>query len=344
MNCHKMLSQLANTIEQLDLAAEHRSLGDANNARFALMLCDNIVELTLHQYAKDKRNELKAFSWRNDAFEHEKALEKALGRYFDEKVKFARLIGKLSQDVSESIRIVHLFRNDVYHVGLQHEAVLPAVAAFYFGLSCQLCADYEVRSWGYSPGQPIPERTKRYLKDHRHFVNFPKEYKAACLALKAKSGHDNKQFAQSLADHMDAVIEQQNEFIDYIGKNAPHRSTRDQVVVNCQSWPLAFNEEGRRFAAKNGFLGGNAFALVDWLEKNYPLKFKDDPIPAWRQRAKRLRGQSDPHKALKMYRSFMDDTAELRESINESTGAVDQYIDEQIERARMEGTFAKERE
>lgn len=331
-----MLSQLANTIEQLDLAADHLAPGDANNARFALMLCDNIVELTLHQYAKDKRNELKAFSWRNEEFEHEKALEKALSRHFDEKVRFAKLIGKLSDDVSESIRIGHSFRNDVYHVGLQHEAVLAAVAAFYFSLACQLCADYEVRSWAYSPGQPLPERTKKYLKDHRHFANFPKEYQAACLALKSKSGHDAKQFGEALADHMDAVIEQQDEYIDYIGENAPHSQTRDKVVVSCQSWPLAFNEEGRRFAGKNGFPGGNAFALVSWLEKNYPLKFRDDPIPAWRQRAKRLRGESDPHKALKMYRSFTDDTADLRESINESTSAVDQYIDEQIERARME--------
>ena len=55
-----MLFQLANTLEQLDLAAEHLAFGDANNARFALMLCDNIIELVLHQYAKDKRAELKA--------------------------------------------------------------------------------------------------------------------------------------------------------------------------------------------------------------------------------------------------------------------------------------------
>jgi hypothetical protein len=259
-------------------------------------------------------------------------------------VRFAKITDKLTEDVSESIRIGHLFRNDVYHVGLQHEAVLPVVAAFYFDLACQLCADYEVRSWGYSPGRPIPERTKKYLSDDRHFTNFPKEYSAACLALKEKSRHDNKVFAEALADHMDVVIGEQDEYIDYIGQNAPSRETRDQVVIGCQSWPLAFNEEGRSFATKNGFPGGHPFKLVEWLEKNYPLKFRGDPIPAWRQRAKRLRGQSDPHKALKMYRSFMDDTTELRESINESTGAVDRYIDEQIERARMERAFANERE
>jgi hypothetical protein len=339
-----MLAQLANTIEQLDLAAEHLALGDPNNARFALMLCDNIVELMLHRYAVEKRNELKAYAWKKETYEHEKALEKALGRFFDEKVKFARVIGKVSEDVSESIRIGHQFRNDVYHVGLQHEAVLQAIAEFYFDLASQVCADYEVHSWGYSPGQPIPERTKKYVTDRHHFMNFPKEYSAACLTLKAKSRHDDEVFAETLANHMDVVIAEQEEYIDYIGENAAHRQTRDQVVVSCQSWPLAFNEEGRAFANKNGFPGGNMFALVDWLEKNYPLKFRGDPIPAWRKRAERVRGQGNPHKALKMYRSFMDDTSQLRESINESTSAVDQYINEQVERMRIERALAKGRE
>jgi hypothetical protein len=337
-----MLSQLANTLEQLDLAAEHLAFGDANNARFALMLCDNIIELVLHQYAKDKRAELKANAWKQETYEHEKTLEKALGRWFDEKVRFAVLIGRLAESAGESIRIGHEFRNDVYHVGLQHEAILHCLASFYFEIACQLCADYEIRSWGYSPGQKLPERAQKYFKGDRFFRDFRKEYRAGCLALKAKSGHDDKAFAATLADHMDSVIERQDELIDYNSKNAPRRETRDQVVLGCQSWPLAFTEEGRDFARKNGFVGGEH--LVGWLEQNYPFKFKADPIEGWRKRAKRLSTEHDSHRALKMYRSFMDDTADLREGINEATGAVDQLVEEQIARMREERAFAKSRE
>lgn len=50
-----MLRFLANNIEQVDLALEHVAKGDANNARFGLMLLDNVVEITLHQIAKDMR-------------------------------------------------------------------------------------------------------------------------------------------------------------------------------------------------------------------------------------------------------------------------------------------------
>jgi hypothetical protein len=51
-----MLRFLADNIEQVDLALEHVAKGDANNARFGLMLLDNVVEITLHQIAKDKQS------------------------------------------------------------------------------------------------------------------------------------------------------------------------------------------------------------------------------------------------------------------------------------------------
>jgi hypothetical protein len=40
----------------------------------------------------------------------------------------------------------------------------------------------------------------------------------------------------------------------------------------------------------------------------------------------------------------MDDTADLREGINEATGAVDQLVEEQIARMREERAFAKSKE
>jgi hypothetical protein len=55
-----MLRFLANNIEQIDLAREHVSKEDANNARFGLMLLDNVVEITLHQIARDKQRDLKS--------------------------------------------------------------------------------------------------------------------------------------------------------------------------------------------------------------------------------------------------------------------------------------------
>jgi hypothetical protein len=44
-----------------------------------------------------------------------------------------------------------------------------------------------------------------------------------------------------------------------------------------------------------------------------------------------------------MYRSFMDDTADLREAIRDATSAVDNSVEGQIERMREERALARER-
>ena len=121
-----MLLFLANNLEQLDLALEHISQGDANNARFGLILTDNAVEITLHQLAKDKKNELKAFAHKAESFQHKAALEDALGPRFDAKLRFARLLGVISEETAESIAICHSYRNEVYHIGIHTQRYCPA--------------------------------------------------------------------------------------------------------------------------------------------------------------------------------------------------------------------------
>lgn len=116
-----MLLFLASVIEQLDLALGQIGKSDVHNARFELMLTDNALELILHQIAKDKASELKMFSFKEKGYAHKAALDKALGRNFDAKVKFARIEKRLSDKLAQTITVLHDYRNEVYHVGLKHK-------------------------------------------------------------------------------------------------------------------------------------------------------------------------------------------------------------------------------
>ena len=55
-----MLMFLATVLDQMDLALEHIQKSTVHDARFALMLTDNAVELVLHQIAKDQQARFKA--------------------------------------------------------------------------------------------------------------------------------------------------------------------------------------------------------------------------------------------------------------------------------------------
>ena len=48
-----MIQFISDSIDQLDLALDQLAMMDRNFDRFALMLIDNIVELTLHNFIQD---------------------------------------------------------------------------------------------------------------------------------------------------------------------------------------------------------------------------------------------------------------------------------------------------
>ncbi|MFZ1921171.1 MAG: hypothetical protein WAU57_06015 [Xanthobacteraceae bacterium] len=330
-----MLLFLASVLEQMDLALEHVSKADVHNARFGVMLTDNALELILHQIAKDQAAESKSYSYRRETYQHQAALDKALGRVFGDKISFARLTGKMTNEVAQTAVIMHGVRNEVYHIGLQHEAILPALAVFYFDVVCGFLKDYKPPYFGWGSNESLPERSRKYFSGHRTFPGRIEDFPNGCLALSRACVHDSSVTIAALADHMDQIIEEQDTCVGIIaeGAYAHQRTTRDKAVIDCQAWPLAFSEEGLAFAKERKFMG-NRLELIDWLGENYPLRFRGDPIERWRKRAGKLRNENNSHAALRHYKTFMTETESLREAALESAAACEREIDSAIDRAR----------
>jgi len=331
-----MLAFLATVIEQLDLASEHVSKNDAHNARFALMLTDNAVELIMHQLATGKARELRAYTFMRKEYPHNEAVEKAIGRSFDAKVKFARLDGLLSEQEAFVISKVHEYRNEVYHIGLQHEVILPALAAFYYEFICNVLVKFKPRSFGYWLGMKLPERAQKYFSTDGRTAGKPEDFAKACVTLAAKINHKQAATIETFASHMDQVIDEIDTCIDIVagGVYDGQKTTRDGAVIGTQAWPLAFSDKGKAFAKDSKWAGSSMLDLIDWLSANYPFQFKGDPIPSWKNRAEAVRYEKAAAEALIKYNSFMDETAEIREALMESARAVEAEIDNAIDRMR----------
>ena len=208
-----MLLFLATVLEQLDLAHEHVTKGDVHNARFGLMLTDNALELMFHQLAKRQASKLKSFMYHNDEYPHRVALEKALGRNFDAKIKFAKLEGGLSEEAAQTIATMHGFRNEVYHVGLEHEAILPALARFYFEVVCTYLSTYKIGSYGWGSNQTFPERAKKYFQGTKFSPGTPDDFTKGCATLANSCGHNPTETIEILSEHLNETISQQNTYI-----------------------------------------------------------------------------------------------------------------------------------
>jgi len=327
---------LGTILEQLDVALEHVQKRDVHNARFSLMLSDNLVELVLHQIAKDLSGRHKMYQHLRDKYPHTDALEKALGRAFDAKVRLAKLEGALSEELAQSITTVHEYRNQVYHVGLHHEEILIELAAFHFDLTCEFVGRFRPYNMYWGSNMRMPERAKQYFEDDGFMPGSVEQYQSACEALRGKCGYDPGTFIETLADHMDDTVSMQDACLDTVAQGVyeGQQRTRDRAITQTQAWSVAFNGKGKKFADENGFPGGSHFEFVDWIEKNYPFTVKSDPIPSWEKRAEALRADRNPHSALHRYQSFMDQTSDLREEIYESAAGAEAEIDMAIDRAR----------
>jgi hypothetical protein len=330
-----MLTFLATVLEQLDLALEHLSKGDVYNSRFALMLTDNAVELVLHQIAKDKQEDLKFYRWKGEDYAHQKELDKAVLRHFSDKVRFARLCDHISLVEANTLDVMHEFRNELYHAGLSHEEILPTLSKFYFDVACRIIGRYNPRYVSWGSGTVLPDRARKYFGRTKGFPGTTDEFAAACNLLAGNCGHNDAIMVTVLADNLDRVIDQQNVCIDIVAEGVyeGQKRTRDRAVVECQAWSLAFSDEGKAFAISHNWTGNN-LALVDYLAENYPFRFGGDPIQSWERQAKSLRAKRDGHAALIHYNSFIIETSDLRDAIEQSARAAEAEIDLAIERAR----------
>lgn len=102
-------------VEQLDLAVDQLALRDVNFDRFAMMLIDNVVELTLHRIARERGAKNRLYASLGKVADDEAVVAAALGRHFDAKVRLAVKLGMLTEAAGESIRRLHEFRNEAHH-------------------------------------------------------------------------------------------------------------------------------------------------------------------------------------------------------------------------------------
>lgn len=330
-----MLLFLAGVVEQLDLSLEHIGKGDVHNARFGLMLTDNALELVLHQIVKDKRAEAGSWRYREEPYPYEAQLRKAFLGSFSDKLAFARLEAGLDAQASRTFNVLHEYRNDLYHAGLAHHAILPSLARFYLHTSCAFLSRYEPQGLGWGSAQRMPERAQKYFKGDKLFPGEREDFAEACQAMAAASGFDAGEIVGVLADDLDRIIEGMDICIGIVadGVYEGQQTTRDEAILGTQAWDLAFDDDGKAFAAEKGFKG-NPLQFVDFLVENYPFRFRRDPIPSWQTQAKKLRANADAHIALDHYQSFVKQTGPLRAALEQSAAAAEAEIEAAIDRMR----------
>lgn len=328
-----MLQFVADQVDQLDLALDQLAVRDRNFDRFAMMLIDNVVELTLHSHAREKANENEM--WRHDSAPKNdpKVVASALGQSFEAKVRLARSTSMIPAAIAESIQYLHGFRNAVYHQGRRHEGILHSLAILYFQHACSVLEGFEPMWWSTGGGDRISHRAIKYLGTPNLF-NHRQTMASACARLRQVGNSLGHTLVSDLHTDMDVTIERVDGLIDFLATDAPQATSRKKAIIAAQAWPFAFSDEGKQWARDNGCPIGTVGGYVDWLSAKYPWKIPADPIASWRKRLESLKTEKNLDAALKRYCEFMHQTEDFRSMIDESAFQLDSYIEQQIDIAR----------
>jgi hypothetical protein len=322
---------LADQLDQLDLALDQLALKDRNFDRFALMLIDNAVELTLHEHAQDIRRDAELYPPDDGPRYDPKLVTAALGSYFDAKIKLARTTGLVSGELAETIQYLHGFRNSAYHRGARHDGILHALALFYARSACQLLGKYQPLFWSTSSKDSIPHRAVKYLGSVKS-VSPMDAFKFAWQRLGDVAAHHGDTLVGDLHSDMTRTVDLADEQVTFLAQHPePNGTPRDQVVIDCLLWPIAFSDEGEKYAAAHDGPVPMTPEYLTWIAQNYPWPVRTDPIPSWRNRAASLAAERNPHAALKKYCEFMKQTEALRAAIDTSAIQLDAHIQNMVD-------------
>jgi len=326
---------LTTYIEQLDRAAEEMHGGSDVGNRLALILVDNIVELMLHRWCEGRFKSANALSLQDKQPRYNRAAKaRVLSHRFDEKLKFVKAEEQLSEIEANFIGICHKYRNEAYHVGLSRENILFPVASLYHELACELFLRLDIKTRSHGLKIQVPERVAKHAP-----ASWQKGYVDLYLTSPiAKSLNEARPRllrgpGEYYADALDEWISHLERVTDYTVRGFG-KPVAD-VLKEAQWWKDLFAnippdvDDGeplsRHLSQKH------AEMTSTWRPKYDTL-----PFSGWRRRTVKMRQTRDGRNALISYDRLYDEVAFYDAFILDAAGAIDQQVEEAIERSKEE--------
>lgn len=324
-------------VEQLDRAAEELHAGDAQSARIALILIDNTVELVLHrrcEYLFDTNGG--HFGAPDPAGPFTRARRhQVLGRFFDRKLNFLREHGDLAPVQAEFIRISHDMRSTAYHSGVALDDVVRPLATEYYALACDLFGRLSPRSVSCSIREVFTSHFARHVSPgaaNRPFEG-PPEPEELAASLRRACPPSEIALPAALSAHLVERVQRIGDLADYLATGNPQGNDLASVLKETQWWHDLFDNIPPHLEDRTPEYDAYIQARVRAMRSSWRPRHEKLPLERWKTRAEEV-ADADSHRALARFERLSGETEYILEALTQSAGALDQYVEEQIERAR----------
>lgn len=320
-------------IEQLDLAA--RQLADSNTAsygRFALILTDNIVELLLHRFCTDAVSRDQRSFNRTPAFTVKERAE-LVGRHFDPKAKHCAREAAISQAELEFIRIAHSFRNEAYHTGLVHDAIIWDVAWAYHDLACLLFGRWPINSWT-TASEKVSDAVVRHFGNDNPYMRDATRRERPAASLAALKPRATRTLSEALSSALTARVDATIDSLQFLVSEDRHHRNEAAVVFDVQFYAYINSDESPVLGLRTEATFHEYHRVVEELQRSWRPKYPTSPLPRFRDRAVKIARDADPSKALVKYEGLVKEMESFETMVTDAAREADWAIQQAIDEAR----------
>jgi hypothetical protein len=124
-------------VKQLEESKKLIDKSEAEYSRMAIVLIDNIIEILLFNYLKQAIKDDYESSWSfQPKFSNQE--RDAIDKHFDKKIKAIKKTGVINDDDASTLRIIHSYRNSIYHHDFHNPITVNKFAELYFVVASRL--------------------------------------------------------------------------------------------------------------------------------------------------------------------------------------------------------------
>ena len=346
-------------IEQLDRAAHELSIDHPINNRLALILIDNATELILYRQCTGR------LEWDNLFGPIHKAAQtitksgteaeedddltviimrpdqrrKAREPYLKSKLQVLEEMGDLSTAERRFNAIAHKYRNELYHTGLKHDAIIRAIASQYFLFCCELFVRLDQLSpIVISSTDEYTDTARRYLPTYNGEIDFMSvERDELTDRLRRELPDGLPDLSTTLADRAHTNIAKLNEAFEFLVEDNPLGFDKKRMLEIAQ-WQhdlaRALQEEDLIGIRVDDDYRASHAQIASDLEEHWKQRHTMIPTVAWTRRADAVGNETNPLKALDLYEALRNDMSYLEEAIISAAADLDHWIQMEIDIAR----------
>ncbi len=319
------MRELKKRLEMLQEACQQLDKGTGTGARLALLLLDNLSEITMYEmvrylFACDSQFEGVIPRKYSDQ------LRKKVLWGFDEKVGLlVKNTDTISEDQGKVLKAGHFLRNEAYHRGVVRGGIIQQVCRTYLETVCEVIP----RLWGggllLDPGENVAGYLKQFGVDSSR-IDWDVLGQVYAF-FSDRRACDVGELTGVLSVDLIRRIEEVISGCEYIGDGGYERASAEDILKNLQFSPQ-FHKEYEFAQTNEGFRKFVETREREFAEYAPPIKLVT--LVEWKRRSQAICSMGLPGEALDEYSKIDRMLSDIRETVGQAVYEFDEWVNMQV--------------